>query len=302
MTAGFFALMAEYQADTARERVGEAQAALWRVEPCPGPGRPWRYRRRGDGTLEVDEATRPIVVGAFEARAEGKSLAEIRKWLKAQGVERSHRGVQELLASRVSLGEIRFGKLVNLQAHEPIIDPDLWRRVQARKAHRGPKPKSKALLARLGVLRCASCGKPMSAAVMPQGGGYPIYRCGSTNDCDRHMVISAELVEREVVAFVKAEGTGITGRASGASGVAEAGRSWSAGRPRWTPPCGPSLMLDWRGSPWPPRRSPSCAGRGTRPRTATTRPCRRTRVCPSCAPSTTGTGSRPTRAVTSSRP
>jgi len=35
---------------------------------------------------------------------------------------------------------------------------------------RGPKPKSDRLLARLGVLRCGSCGSRLSSSMMPQGG------------------------------------------------------------------------------------------------------------------------------------
>ena len=42
----------------------------------------------------------------------------------------------------------------------PIVDPSTWRRVQ-RIVPRGRRPKSDRLLARLGVLRCATCGGRM---------------------------------------------------------------------------------------------------------------------------------------------
>lgn len=223
LTAGFFALLAEYQADTARERVREAQVRAVDRGALPWSRTPLGYRRREeDGTLEVDPATKPLVVRAYEMRAEGEPISAIRAFLRSNGIERSQRGVQELLASRVYLGEVRFGDLFNPAAHPPIVDPELHQRVQNLRVRRGPRPKSDALLARLDVLVCSSCGSRMSSAVMPQGGGYPIYRCSSSNDCPKHMVISAELVEREVVAYVKSMIAGLEGRASADSGVAEA--------------------------------------------------------------------------------
>jgi hypothetical protein len=46
-------------------------------------------------------------------RAEGASIPQIRAMLKSHDVERSHRGVQVMLASRVYLGEIHFGEMVD---------------------------------------------------------------------------------------------------------------------------------------------------------------------------------------------
>lgn len=222
MSTTLLAAVAEYVADLTREKVGEAQVRAVARGALPWARTPLGYRRRPDGTLEVERDEAALVVRAYEMRAERKSIAQVRDYLKAHGVERSHRGVQELLRSRIYLGEVRFGELINPTAHKPIVDPELHRRVQERRAVRGPKPKSDALLARLGVLVCANCGSRMSAAVMPQGGGYPIYRCGSTNDCPKHMTVSADLVESEVVAWVKQALDGLTGTASGAAGVSEA--------------------------------------------------------------------------------
>jgi site-specific DNA recombinase len=213
--------VAEYHRRSIRERSAEGQ-----IRAVARGATPWARIQLGynrtNGTLSPNPEEIPIVRRAFEMRDEGATIPEIRGMLKAHGVDRSHRGVQVMLASRVYLGEIHFGKLVNLNAHEPIIDRELWGRVQRRKVPRGPKPKSERLLARLGVLRCGSCDSRLSSAVMPQGGGYPIYRCGSTNDCSRHMVIKAELVEDKVVAWVKHHLAGLTGTASGAAGVSEA--------------------------------------------------------------------------------
>jgi hypothetical protein len=111
---------------------------------------PLGYTRRDDGTLEPNPEEVPIVQQAFQMRATGASMTQIRGMLKSHGIERSHRGAQVMLASRVYLGEIHFGKLVNLHAHEPIIERELWGRVQRMVIPRGPQPGSQRLLARLG--------------------------------------------------------------------------------------------------------------------------------------------------------
>ena len=70
--------------------------------------------------------------------------------------------------SRAYLGELHFGELVNLQAWPAIVPRELWEQVQKTRIPRGPMPRSELLLARLGVLRCGSCGCRMSATTLPR--------------------------------------------------------------------------------------------------------------------------------------
>ncbi len=183
-----------------RRAVGEKMQAV--QERCVAEGRPpWSrvalgLQRQEDGTLSPDPKTVPIVQSAFKMRADGASMAQIREMLKSHGVKRSHRGVQVMLANRIYLGELHFGKLVNPAACEPIIDRELWDRVQRMIVPRGPSPASERLLSRLGVLRCGTCGARLSAMKLPKQNNYPIYRCPSTSDCDHHMTISAEIAEK----------------------------------------------------------------------------------------------------------
>jgi hypothetical protein len=142
--------------------------------------------------------------------------------LKSHGIERSHRGVQVMLASRIYLGEIHFGKLVNLNAHESIVDRELWQRVQRMVVPRGRRSSSERLLARLGVLRCGSCGARLSAMKLPKQNDYPIYRCPSTSDCPRHVTISAEIAEHVVSNAVRRALSDAEGRASMAEAAHEA--------------------------------------------------------------------------------
>ena len=203
----------EYQRRTTTERTAGAQARAVARGATPWARVPLGYDR-SNGTLSPNPEEVPIVRRAFEMRAGGESITQIRKMLKSRGVERSHRGVQVMLASRVYLGEVHFGKLVNLHAHEPIIDRELWNRVQRMVIPRGPQPSSDRLLARLGILRCGSCDARLGTMKLPKQGDYPIYRCPSTSDCDHHMTISAEIVERVVVERVQSILSGVEGRAS----------------------------------------------------------------------------------------
>ena len=130
------------------------------------------------------------------------------------GIERSYHSVGAMLASRVYLGEIHFGDIEpNLTAHDAIVDRDLWKVVQRARVPRGRQPKSDRLLARLGVLRCASCGSRMIVG-SAHSGKHPQYRCPPNGDCKRRVSIAAELVEGIVTEHVKAQIADVEGRAS----------------------------------------------------------------------------------------
>jgi site-specific DNA recombinase len=211
----------EYQRRTTTERTAGAQARAVARGATPWARVPLGYNR-DNGTLSPNPAEIPIVQEAFTMRDAGEPIARIRDMLKSRGVERSHRGVQVMLANRIYLGELYFGKLVNLTACEPIIDRELWERVQRRKIPRGRKAKSDFLLARLGVLRCGSCGGRLSAMTLPRQHDYRVYRCGSTSDCANHMTISADIAEDVVVKHVHSALADIEGRASAADGARRA--------------------------------------------------------------------------------
>jgi DNA invertase Pin-like site-specific DNA recombinase len=214
--------VSEYFRRSAKERSGEGQsravdrgAVMWSRTQLG-------YSRRDNATLEPDPETVPIVKRAFEMRAEGESIPAIRRMLESHGVKRSPRGVQVMLESRVYLGEIHFGKLVNLYAHEPIIDRDLWQQAQRMKVTRGRKAKSDRLLARLGVLCCGSCGSRMVVGAVAKQDDYPIYRCPSNADCSQHVSISAEIAEQVVADVVRSALTDAEGRASAAESASSA--------------------------------------------------------------------------------
>ena len=122
--------------------------------------------------------------------------------LAENGIERALSGVAWMLRSRMYLGEIHFGELHNTQAHEAIVkDRGLFERVQRRTVSRGRQAKSDRLLARLGVLRCGTCGSRM--VINSDSGSY---RCGDTsaNRCRRRAAVKADRVEEMVLDAVRA--------------------------------------------------------------------------------------------------
>jgi DNA invertase Pin-like site-specific DNA recombinase len=162
------------------------------------------YRRGSNGVLEVEPTEARHVAEAFRMRAQGASLAAVREYLRRNGIRRSYRGTQTMLRSHLVLGEIAFGELLNTEAHPAIVDRATWLRVQDVRLPRGRHPKSDRLLARLGILRCGTCGRAMTAAtVSNRGTPYPIYRCGMPGECRQGAAISATLIEAAVAAKVR---------------------------------------------------------------------------------------------------
>jgi site-specific DNA recombinase len=152
----------QYFAEITGEKVTAAQARAVARGVYPHPRIPVGYVRGEDGVLVVEPAAARVVVRAFKCRDLGASLVEIQAWLAENGIERALSGVAWMLRSRMYLGEIHFGELHNLHAHEAIIrDRGLFERVQRRTISRGRQAKSERLLARLGVLRCGTCGSPL---------------------------------------------------------------------------------------------------------------------------------------------
>lgn len=220
-------MVAEYYRRAGGERTAAAQARAVARGVLPYPQVPPGYRRQHDGTLAVEAAEAHAVAEAFRLRAEGATVQVVRDYLHEQGIARSYHGVCAMLKSRVVLGEIHFGELSNPEAHPAIVDLETWRRTQRVSVPRGRKPKSDRLLARLGVLRCGTCGARMvvGSADSPRYGSYPVYRCPPTQDCKRRVTISAAKAEGAVVERVKQAIAGIEGRASVESNVREAERA-----------------------------------------------------------------------------
>jgi site-specific DNA recombinase len=184
--------------------------------------------KRVEARVEIDPVLAPVVAQAVRMRADGATVAVIRDYLAANGIVRSYHGTTSLLQSRLLIGEIVFGKDRKPEdvwrgSVPQIVDRDVWERAQAAIVPRGRKPRSERILARLGVLRCASCDARM--VVGTARSQYHFYRCPPTGQCPNRCTISADLVEGLVVDEVKHLIAGFRGTASADGGVLAAQRA-----------------------------------------------------------------------------
>jgi DNA invertase Pin-like site-specific DNA recombinase len=221
LSSSMLGLVAEYHGRATAERTRDAQQAAIDRGVVPWPNIPPGLVRGEDGVCVPDD-DRDIVLQAFERRGEVASVEEVRVFLKEHGIDRSYHGVGAMLKSRLYLGEIHFGDYEpNLNAHEAIVPLDLWQRVQRIRVPRGRRAKSDRLLARLGVLRCASCDARMVVGTS-HNSTYWLYRCPPTGDCERRVTISADIAENVVVEEVKRVLADAEGRASVESNARDA--------------------------------------------------------------------------------
>jgi hypothetical protein len=99
------------------------------------------------------------------------------------------------------LGEVRYGTLVNDEAHDPLTDEDTWQACQREpgkpRVSRGP-----FLLA--GLVRCAACRYSMSGQSYGGTGTTPVMRCyHGKMGCPEPSVITARLLEEFVLEQVE---------------------------------------------------------------------------------------------------
>jgi transposase-like protein len=214
-----------FQRELVAERTHEAKERAVARGVAPFPNIPFWLRRGKGERLEHDPERAPMAVEAVRLRAEGATVKEVRAFLADHGLRLSFHGVQSFLTSRLLLGELHFGGLSNLEAFPPLVDVETFNRVQRLRLPRGRRPKSERLLARLGVLRCATCGARLVIGARTTGGKrYEHYRCPPVGDCPRRVTIGADLVEAAVEQEVRQLLTGMKGRASATRGAQEVAR------------------------------------------------------------------------------
>ena len=224
ITSSMLGVVAEYHRRTTRERTIEAKRRAVQNGVPPFPKLPFYLRRRDGkkkGPIEHDPRKVQLMREAIRMRLDCETIATVRDYLRKNRVRLSYHGVQSLFGNRLLLGELHFGDDIhNESAFAPVIDLETWQRLQRVSVPRGRRAKSERLLARLGVLRCGSCGSRM--VVGTSQGRYALYRCPPVGDCPKRVTISAETAERTVVEAVQELLAGIEGRASFESGVEEA--------------------------------------------------------------------------------
>jgi DNA invertase Pin-like site-specific DNA recombinase len=191
----FIFAMAEYKIDQARVEFASARGnALERnVSACVAP---FGYTREKHERLVVDRSLAKKIVRGFEARAAGKSWAQVRDIIGSNSISHAKRVVE----NPVYLGHLvtKYGTKHN--AHEAIVTRALWEKAQIKhpRPKRGTKP---SLLT--GLIFCAGCG----GALTPQHSPKTTYRCKGEK-CGSRTTILQRYVDPFVVdAFFEKIGT-----------------------------------------------------------------------------------------------
>lgn len=169
--------LAEFEVDRIRENWKDAssRAVARGVHVSRVP--PYGYRRKEDGRFEPDPVQAPLVAEMFAQRARGVAWKDLAAFMDISDPRPKGawpwQTITTIIKRRTYLGEAFTGDAVNPDAHEPLVDRDLWERAQSQHP-RAPTRHERALLA--GIIRCAACGYTMSQAT-DGARGYINYNC-----------------------------------------------------------------------------------------------------------------------------
>ncbi len=176
---------------------------------------PVGYLRERSKPLSPDPVLGPAMTALFDRAAAGRDGdTALARWMSERVPPEGRRPwqaseIRRWLSSRVYLGEVRYGELVNTEAHPPLTDPETFERCQReprlqRKAH------SRFLLS--GLVRCAGCRYSMGGQTYGgHDGAKPVYRC-TNRSCPEPAVILTRRLDGYVrkLAIDYAEGMAAT--------------------------------------------------------------------------------------------
>jgi DNA invertase Pin-like site-specific DNA recombinase len=211
--ADLFAALAELELARIRENWDTARkSAVARGIHVSGKV-PTGYRRNEDRILVPDPGIAPVIHELFRRRAAGVSWAQLARFLEEKGVttpwSNEHwtvASVSTVVRNRVYLGEARAGKIVNPQAHEPIVTLAEWNAAnKARGVHPGRSGKGTGLLS--GTLRCGGCSYAMKPKMgrTRHGKDFLEYACKpdkAGGRCPAPASVKASVIEPFVLAHL----------------------------------------------------------------------------------------------------
>ena len=219
---GLMESLAEYYSANLSENIkrGCYDAALnHRVFGKPPIG----LKKATDGTYEIDPVTAPIVQRIFQEYVAGRSIAQIRDGLNADGLrtadgkEFTHNSFHRILSNEKYIGVYDFQGVRDEHAIPAIIGRDMWEKAQAmihrvipRKRHQAPETAPAPYLLATKLF-CGHCMEPMTgeSARSKNGEIYRYYSCNGTksryrNGCTKKRV-SKDWIESEVIRVVMDE-------------------------------------------------------------------------------------------------
>jgi len=214
MIANLLAVIAEWELDGRREGWANSNAFAIRHGKYVGPT-PAGYDRDKKKRLVPNEHA-DAVRGAFELRASGGSWTQVAAALSDAGVPNrkggpwSLKAAEKMLRNEAYLGVARWGDERNESAHESIVGPALFRRVQKRfeknaaaasrsLTRKGSKTEPGLLS---GILFCAGCGhRLVQDWTLRNGTKTSFYRCRNGGACAERASITHKIAEPYVEAL-----------------------------------------------------------------------------------------------------
>lgn len=168
-----------------------------------------------DRKLKIDPVSSKAVIEVFHQYAEGKSMMDIVAWLNDKGYKTSRgnpfnkNSLQRILRNDKYIGIYRYDDVVLEDAIPPIIDKELFERVQATFKHNyqaRAKNKAKDDYLLTTKLFCGHCGEPMvgESGTSKTGKLHHYYKCAGRKrkktKCDKK-IERKEWIERAVVEY-----------------------------------------------------------------------------------------------------
>jgi DNA invertase Pin-like site-specific DNA recombinase len=198
-----------------------------------------------ESLLQPDPVAAPIVTEAFRLAAQGSfdtALAFIKAKTADMPIGTKKRGpgrrwtpttFRRFLQARSYLGEARYGDLVKLDAHEPLVTRSIWQAAQPQEVERR---RPRATFPLTGFARCAACGQHLvgsrAGRIDPTSGERTrVYRCSAGlktfrgERCMAPVTVTAKLLEdlvRNTVAEALRSHPGFSGSGDPQNTLAEA--------------------------------------------------------------------------------
>ena len=172
---------------------------------------PFGYRFDARHALEVVEDDALVVRELFELRLGGACYGDaLAHFERATGRSSYRTTMRTILENRAYLGELHYGRetpLVKLDAHDAIVDLELFDAVQAINGERSPGRgvavgKAKSLLA--GIVKCQGCGRGLVCSSTGRARRLS-YKCpADTRHCPARASVLAEELDAHVIERVLA--------------------------------------------------------------------------------------------------
>lgn len=180
--------MAEYFSIELSEKVRRGMKEIGLKRQYHGAGIPIGYKVNPDTKLfEVDYDTAHVVQKIFKLYIDGVKLVNICKtienlgYMTAKGTPYTREGVRCILRNPHYIGTYRCGDIVEENAFEPIIDLDVWEKVQEKIEQNARIPahnKATEEYLLTGSAVCGCCDMPLIGdSCARRGNTYRYYKC-----------------------------------------------------------------------------------------------------------------------------